>query len=31
MNPFESLVADFSAKTGLDLVPDERQGWLFCS
>lgn len=26
MNPFESLIADFSAKTGLDLAPDERQG-----
>lgn len=26
MNSFESLMADFSAKTGLDLVPDERQG-----
>lgn len=26
MNSFESLIADFSAKTGLNLVPDERQG-----
>ena len=26
MNPYESLIADFSAKTGLNLVPDERQG-----
>ena len=26
MNPFEALLADFSAKTGLNLAPDERQG-----
>lgn len=26
MNSFESLIADFSAQTGLNLVPDERQG-----
>ena len=26
MNAFEKLMADFSALSGLDLVPDERQG-----
>ena len=26
MNAFEKLIADFSAMTGLELVPDERQG-----
>jgi len=26
MNAFETLIADFSSKTGLSLVPDERQG-----
>ena len=26
MNSFEALIADFSAKTGLNLVPDERGG-----
>ena len=28
MNAFEKLIADFSSKTGLGLVPDERQGCL---